>query len=68
MKRIYVVGTADTKGEELGFLAETIRTLGVSVALVDVGIFPPKAAVDVTAAEIAACALSTSCSIPRSRS
>ena len=28
MKRIYVVGTADTKGEELAFLAEKIRALG----------------------------------------
>ena len=29
MKRIYVVGTADTKGEELAFLAEAIATRSV---------------------------------------
>ena len=28
MRRIYVVGTADTKGAELRFLAEAIRGVG----------------------------------------
>ena len=37
MKRIYVVGTADTKGEELRFLCRTIRAEGREVVLVDVG-------------------------------
>ena len=38
MKRIYVVGTADTKGEELAFLAETSSpTPAFLCALVDVG-------------------------------
>ena len=37
MKRIYVVGTADTKGEELAFLADAISATGSSVARVDIG-------------------------------
>ncbi len=41
MKRIYVVGTADTKGEELAFLAEKIRALGADPLVVDVGIRAP---------------------------
>ena len=32
MKRIYVVGTADTKGEELAFLADAIAAAGAAVA------------------------------------
>ena len=40
MKRIYVVGTADTKGEELRFLCRTIRAEGREVVLVDVGTSP----------------------------
>ena len=35
MKRIYVVGTADTKGEELAFLADVIATTGAAVTRVD---------------------------------
>jgi len=41
MKRIYVVGTADTKGEELAFLAERIRALGGDPLVVDVGTRAP---------------------------
>ncbi|RYE87647.1 MAG: UPF0261 family protein, partial [Hyphomicrobiales bacterium] len=41
MKRIYVVGTADTKGEELAHLCALIRALGASPVLVDVGIRAP---------------------------
>lgn len=54
MKRIYVVGTADTKGEELAHLCGLIRTLGASPVLVDVGIKAPTVAVDVPADEVAA--------------
>lgn len=53
MKRIFVVGTADTKGEELDFLRERIRALGGDVLLVDVGTRRPTIAVDVPAAEVA---------------
>lgn len=54
MKRIYVVGTADTKGEELAYLCGLIRELGGAPVLVDVGIKAPTVAVDVPADEVAA--------------
>lgn len=53
MKRIYVVGTADTKGEELAFLAEKIRALGADPLVVDVGIRAPTIPPEVAAAEVA---------------
>ncbi|RVM17784.1 Tm-1-like ATP-binding domain-containing protein, partial [Sinorhizobium meliloti] len=37
MKRIYVVGTADTKGEELVYLASCVEAAGGRPVLVDVG-------------------------------
>jgi uncharacterized protein (UPF0261 family) len=54
MKRIYVVGTADTKGEELAYLVDRIRAAGGDPLIVDVGIGPPKCAVDVPAGRVAA--------------
>lgn len=54
MGRIYVVGTADTKGEELLFLAGRLRAFGKSAALVDVGTRVPAIEVDVPAAVVAA--------------
>ncbi len=54
MGRIYVVGTADTKGEELAFLAERIRAAGGSPLVVDVGTRAPAIVPDVSAAMIAA--------------
>ncbi|WP_309085701.1 Tm-1-like ATP-binding domain-containing protein [Chelativorans sp.] len=54
MKRIHVVGTADTKGEELAFLADAIAGAGAAVLRVDVGTRNPSVAVDVLAAEVAA--------------
>jgi uncharacterized protein (UPF0261 family) len=53
MKRIYVVGTADTKGEELAFLADAVAATGATVARVDVGTRGAVVPVDVTASEIA---------------
>lgn len=53
MKRIFVVGTADTKGEELGYLRDRIQALGGDVLLVDVGTRAPSIAVDVPASEVA---------------
>jgi uncharacterized protein (UPF0261 family) len=53
MARIHVVGTADTKGEELAFLADAIRAAGGHPLLVDVGTRQPSIPVDVTAREIA---------------
>lgn len=54
MRRIYVVGTADTKGEELAFLADAIAATGATVVRVDVSTRTASLPVDVTAAEIAA--------------
>ena len=53
MKRIYVVGTADTKGEELAFLADAIAATGAVVARVDVGTRGETMPVDVSAEEVA---------------
>ncbi|MDX8539621.1 UPF0261 family protein [Mesorhizobium sp. M4B.F.Ca.ET.215.01.1.1] len=53
MKRIYVVGTADTKGEELAFLADAIVATGAAVTRVDVGTRAAAVPIDVTAEEIA---------------
>lgn len=53
MKRIYVVGTADTKGEELTFLADTIAATGSSVARVDIGTRGATVPVDIPASEVA---------------
>jgi uncharacterized protein (UPF0261 family) len=52
MGSIYVVGTADTKGEELAFLAERIRAAGGRPLLVDVGTTAPRVPVDVPAPPI----------------
>ena len=54
MGRIYVVGTADTKGEELSFLAQQIASAGGNVAIVDVGTRKPTISVNVSAATVAA--------------
>lgn len=53
MSRIYVVGTADTKGEELAHLAGLIRAQGAIPCLVDIGIRAATVPVDVTAREVA---------------
>ncbi|RWO51521.1 Tm-1-like ATP-binding domain-containing protein [Mesorhizobium sp.] len=53
MKRVYVVGTADTKGEELAFLADAVAATGAAVARVDVGTRKATVPVDVPAEEVA---------------
>ncbi|CCV11423.1 Tm-1-like ATP-binding domain-containing protein [Mesorhizobium sp. STM 4661] len=53
MKRIYVVGTADTKGEELAFLADAIAAAGAAVVRVDVGTRGATVPVDVSNEEVA---------------
>ncbi|RVC48198.1 UPF0261 family protein, partial [Mesorhizobium sp. M4B.F.Ca.ET.088.02.2.1] len=50
---IYVIGTADTKGEELAFLADAIAATGAAVTRVDVGTRAAAVPVDVTAKEVA---------------
>src|SRR5690349_17071729 len=54
MKRIFVVGTADTKGEELAYLKSTIAEAGALPILVDVGIGPARGDVDVSRTQVAA--------------
>lgn len=54
MARVYVIGTMDTKGEELRFAAACIRNAGAEPVLVDVGTKGAGQGADVTAAEIAA--------------
>jgi uncharacterized protein (UPF0261 family) len=54
MAKVYVVGTMDTKGEELRFAADCVRRAGAEAVLVDVGTKGPDGGADVTAAEIAA--------------
>lgn len=52
--RVAVVGTFDTKGDELRFIADTIRGAGVAVSLVDVSTRGRAVDVDVPASEVAA--------------
>src|SRR5262247_22045 len=54
MKRIYVVGTADTKGEEPLFLRGLIDAADLPVCLTDVGTREPKVPVDIAVREVAA--------------
>ena len=54
MKRIYVVGTADTKGEELAYLAAAVEAAGGEVVRVDVGTRAPGVSVDIPATAVAA--------------
>ena len=49
MGHIYVIGTADTKGEELAFLAARIREEGGAPLIADVGIRAPTIAPDIPA-------------------
>jgi uncharacterized protein (UPF0261 family) len=54
MKRITIVGTADTKGEELAYLRDTVLEAGGVPLVVDVGTRAPTVPVDVGAREVAA--------------
>lgn len=53
MKPVYVVGTADTKGDEFAYLADRIKAAGGNPLRVDVGTRAPTVPVDVGAAEVA---------------
>jgi uncharacterized protein (UPF0261 family) len=53
MKRVLIVGTADTKGEELDYLRTQVAEAGARAILVDVGIGEPQCAVDVSRREVA---------------
>jgi uncharacterized protein (UPF0261 family) len=54
MKRVYVVGTADTKGEEIDHLAGLVAARGAAVARVDVSTRAPADGFEFGAAEVAA--------------
>jgi uncharacterized protein (UPF0261 family) len=53
VKRVYVVGTADTKGVELAYLRALVA-VDADVLLVDVGTRRPAIPVDIAASEVAA--------------
>ena len=53
MGRAYVVGTFDTKGEELSFLRERLNSAGIATRLVDVGTRSHERDVDIPAQEVA---------------
>ena len=55
-RRVYAVGTMDSKGQELGYVAEKVRASGAPVVTVDVGTMDaPTAAPDVAREVVAAC-------------
>jgi uncharacterized protein (UPF0261 family) len=51
----YVIGTFDTKAEELRYVAGLLRAAGLPVITVDVGTRVPAAEADIGAATVAAC-------------
>ena len=53
MKHAYIVGTADTKGQELAYLKTLVEAAGARALVVDVGTRTPSIAVDVAASEVA---------------
>jgi uncharacterized protein (UPF0261 family) len=53
MPRAYVIGTLDTKGEELRYVRDLIRARGVETCLVDVGIRSDGRGADITPGEVA---------------
>ena len=55
MARVYIVGTADTKGEELAYLRDCVKSAGAEPVLVDVGTRAASVSVDVPAADVVAC-------------
>ena len=60
MKTILLVGTADTKSDELAFLRERVQALGAQVLLMDVGVLSAgQVPVDLPNTEVAAAAGST---------
>ncbi len=52
---VYAVGTMDTKGEELAYVKECLRSVGIEVKMVDVGTqLPPTITPDITRDEVTA--------------
>lgn len=54
VQSVHVVGTCDTKGEEVAYLRDLIAAAGQSVVIVDVGTRTPTIRPDISAADIAA--------------
>jgi uncharacterized protein (UPF0261 family) len=54
MKKVYVVGTCDTKGAELRYAVEVVQAAGADAVLVDVGTQNAGEGADVAAREVAA--------------
>ena len=55
-KSVYAIGTMDTKGAELAYIAELIRATGAACTLVDVGTAsPPTVTAEVSRETVAAC-------------
>ena len=55
MTRLYLVGTADTKGDELDYIKAQLAAAGQDSLLIDVGTRAPACSVDVTGSQVAAC-------------
>jgi uncharacterized protein (UPF0261 family) len=53
MPKVYVIGTCDTKGDELRFACDCVRRAGAKAVLVDVSTATPDGKADVTAQAIA---------------
>jgi uncharacterized protein (UPF0261 family) len=54
LKRVYVVGTTDTKGEELAYLARRVREAGGDALVVDVGMRATAIEADIASGDVAA--------------
>ena len=55
MGRVYIVGTMDTKADELAYARARVRAAGGEAVLVDVGTRSESRLADVSASEVAAC-------------
>jgi uncharacterized protein (UPF0261 family) len=55
MRKVFVIGTCDTKGEELRFACDCLRRAGARPVLVDVSTNKPDPSADITAETVAAC-------------
>jgi uncharacterized protein (UPF0261 family) len=53
MSKVYVIGTCDTKGDELRFACDCVRRAGAKPILVDVSTASPDPSADVTAEAVA---------------
>ena len=52
-RRIYVAGTCDTKGAELGYVRDLIRARGIAARVVDVSTYAQGAGADIESGEVA---------------